>query len=264
MSDLSEIDWAPIRELAKRVFGRGEPLELSDAVHALLGRSAQEVAISFEDAADALRSIPTATTLLREISRRIEEGGDRLMNARVRSRRSQRAGDLSGARAPIHDVLAVEVVPLYREQAEIDLNELARLEAVFESGHIDPELHAWDQVRVLARRLRQGRPPEFRDDLLDFLRRTAPSVGIIEPAPRKELETGENAQALLERIAVRIQDGEQRIRRALSRMMDRREAGDREGALQELRDVLAVEVVPLFREIAQEQLDRYDDPPISD
>jgi hypothetical protein len=59
----------------------------------------------------------------------------------------------------------------------------------------------------------------------------------------------------------RILGGEHRIKRALSRMMDCREAGDREGALQALRDVLAVEVVPMYRQMAQENLDRYDEPP---
>lgn len=58
----------------------------------------------------------------------------------------------------------------------------------------------------------------------------------------------------------RLREGEHRIKKALLRMMDCREVGDREGALQALRNVLAVEVVPLFREMAQENLDRYDEP----
>jgi DUSAM domain-containing protein len=36
-------------------------------------------------------------------------------------------GDIEGARKQLEDVLAVEVVPLYREEAEIVLEKLARL-----------------------------------------------------------------------------------------------------------------------------------------
>jgi DUSAM domain-containing protein len=39
----------------------------------------------------------------------------------------QDAGDLKGARQQMHDVLAIEVVPLYREIAEGELAKLARL-----------------------------------------------------------------------------------------------------------------------------------------
>jgi DUSAM domain-containing protein len=261
MGDEAEVDWGPIRALAKRALRPGAVLELSHEVRELLRQSARAVALSSEDTTDALRGVSTATTLLQEISRRIEEGGDRLMDARMRSRRLLRVGDLRGARKPLEDVLAVEVVPLYREQAEIDLEDLARLEAVAASGHIDPDLQAWDQVRVLGLRIQRGEPLELRDDLRDFLRQAAPSVAISDADVEQALASVEGAQALLGCMVERIREGEHRIKEALSRMMDCREAGDRDGALQALRNVLAVEVVPLFRQMAQENLDRYDEPP---
>jgi DUSAM domain-containing protein len=261
MTDESEIDWSPIRALARRVVEEGEALELGDDTRALLRSGAREVAIHSEDTEDALRSVSAATALLREIQRRMDDGNDRLSEAHLRAQRLRDAGDFPGARKALEDALAVEVVPLYREQLEIQIEKLATLESVFLTGHIAPGFHAWSQVRALALRVQQGRPLELRDDLRAFLRQTAPSVAITEAEADKALESLEGATALLGRMMERILVGEHRIKRALSRMMDCREAGDRKGALQALRDVLAVEVVPLFRQMAQENLDRYDEPP---
>jgi DUSAM domain-containing protein len=44
-------------------------------------------------------------------------------------------------------------------------------------------------------------------------------------------------------------------------MYRHQEVGDFDSARQEMRDVLSVEVVPLYREIAQEQLEDMDDKP---
>ncbi len=123
-----ELDWDEIRALAQQVIVRGTPLELTDDTHALLLRSAREVAIRQEDAEDALRSVSTATTLLAEIRRRIRDGSNRLSDALHRYYRLRDAGDFAGARKEMEDILAVEVVPLYREQAEIVLKKLAKLE----------------------------------------------------------------------------------------------------------------------------------------
>jgi DUSAM domain-containing protein len=122
-----EVDWDPIRALAQRVLERGEALELTEETRTLLKRSAQEVAISLADAEDALRSISSATTLLREIRGRIREGSNRLSDALHRAYRMRDVGDIEGARKQLEEVLAVEVVPLYREEAEIVLEKLARL-----------------------------------------------------------------------------------------------------------------------------------------
>jgi DUSAM domain-containing protein len=220
------------------------------------------VGIDPKDAEDALRSVATAATFLREISRRIEEGSNRLWRADSRAEGLWSQGDFAGAREALEKALEAEVVPLYREQARRKLKRLAKLEAVATTGHVDATLSPWLQVRVLAARLRQGHRLELRDDLCDFLLHTAaPAVAIGEAEAEKALESVEGAEALLGEMLRRIEDGKQRITQALSRMMDCREAGDREGALQALREVLAVEVVPKYRQMAQENLDGYDEPP---
>ena len=122
-----EVDWDPIRALAQRVLERGEALALTEETRTLLKRSAQEVAISLADAEDALRSVSTATTLLREIRGRIRDGSNRLSDALHRAYRLRDVGDIEGARKQLEDVLAIEIVPLYREEAEIVLERLGRL-----------------------------------------------------------------------------------------------------------------------------------------
>lgn len=121
-----DTDWDELRALAQQVLERGASLELTEATRALLRRTAQQVAISQADAEAALRSHSTATTLLGEIRRRIRDGSNRLSDALHHAYRLRDRGDLEGARRLMEDLLAVEVVPLYREQAEILLEELAR------------------------------------------------------------------------------------------------------------------------------------------
>ncbi|WP_426749127.1 DUSAM domain-containing protein [Myxococcus sp. Y35] len=118
-----DIDWDPVRELARRV-EEGEPLSLTSEVRALLLRSAREVGISEEEAQAAVTGVAPATALLLEMRRRIRDGSQRLMRALTGARRLREAGDKAGARALLEDVLAVEQVPLYREQAELALNDL--------------------------------------------------------------------------------------------------------------------------------------------
>lgn len=122
-----ETDWDELRALAQQVLERGAALELTDATSSLLRRTAQQVAISRADAEASLRSLSTATLLLREIRRRIRDGSNRLSDALHQAYRLRDQGDLKGARRLMEDLLQIEVVPLYREQAEILLEELARL-----------------------------------------------------------------------------------------------------------------------------------------
>ncbi|AEI62614.1 DUSAM domain-containing protein [Corallococcus macrosporus] len=122
MSD--ELDWDSIRALARRVLHNGEPLTLTDDVKALLARTATEVGIGGADAARALATEAGALDLLRESSRRIGEGSDRLMDALYRAKRYRLAGDFDSARQEMRNVLAVEVVPHYRKIAESQLKGL--------------------------------------------------------------------------------------------------------------------------------------------
>jgi DUSAM domain-containing protein len=120
-----KIDWDPIRALARRVIREGAPLVLSDDVRALLLHTAREVGISDADAEQALATEEGALELLRESSRRITDGSNRLMDALHRMYRHQKAGDFDSARQEMRDVLAVEVVPRYRETAQGQLDDLA-------------------------------------------------------------------------------------------------------------------------------------------
>jgi DUSAM domain-containing protein len=257
----AELDWEPIRALGRRVIERGEPLELTDEVRPLLQRSASEVAISPEDAENALRSVPTATALLEEITRRIHEGSDRLSKAEIRASDLEDAGDLDGACRQMEEVLAIEVVPHYRRIAESQLRKATRLKSVAASGQADPKLSVRAQIPVLLHRVQQGQPLELNEGMRAFLRRSAADVGMSEAETEEALASPESAGALLGQIMGRFRDAEDRLERALSRMMELRDAGDLEGARQQIRDWLAVEVVPRFRRAAEENLAGLDEPP---
>ncbi|WP_225413100.1 DUSAM domain-containing protein [Stigmatella hybrida] len=120
-----EGEWHEIRVLDTRV-QQGQALALTDDVRDLLLRSAPTVAISGTEATAALANVESATALLRKIRERISEGSDRLSDALFRMYARQAAGDLEGARRQMRDVLAVEVVPEYREIAEGELAKLAK------------------------------------------------------------------------------------------------------------------------------------------
>ncbi|MGZ3457509.1 MAG: DUSAM domain-containing protein [Archangium sp.] len=256
-----KIDWGPIRDLAQKVLERSEPLELSEDTRALLIKSAREVAINEQDAEDALRSLPTATTLLREIRQRIRDGSKRLGKAEDRMDELQQKGDLDGAQQGMRDVLAVEVVPFYREQAERTLKRLAGHAEVRATGRLNPDLPDRPQLAALSHRIQQGHALELTDDLRALLRRTAPTAAISEAETEDALKTPEGAEALMGMILSRFQKGERRFLRSMYRMVSLRDAGDLEGARQQMRDVLAVEVVPLYRQAAEEQLRGLDRPP---
>jgi DUSAM domain-containing protein len=118
----------------------------------------------------------------------------------------------------------------------------------------------WDPIRSLAQRvLRQGAPLELTEDVRALLLRTAREVAISDAEQALTTETG--ALALLSECSCRIHDGSWRLVRALRRMRQHQEAGDYDSARQEMRDVLAVEVVPYYRMLAQEQLDDLADEP---
>jgi DUSAM domain-containing protein len=120
-----EADWEEVRALAEQI-ERGQPPELTAEVSELLRRAARQVALSDDDAVQGLRSPSDAATLVAKISRRIRVGSRRLSRAIVDASRLQNAGDIQGARKLFEDVLAVEVVPLYREIAQTQLNALGK------------------------------------------------------------------------------------------------------------------------------------------
>ncbi|MCY1047399.1 DUSAM domain-containing protein [Corallococcus sp. bb12-1] len=118
-----DIDWDPVRELAARVEA-GETLTLTPQVRELLLRTARQVGMPASAARTAVEDVGAATTLLRETRARIRDGSIRLSLTEMRARDLARAGDTAGARKLLEDLLAVEVVPLYLQEAKLALEEL--------------------------------------------------------------------------------------------------------------------------------------------
>jgi DUSAM domain-containing protein len=121
---------------------------------------------------------------------------------------------------------------------------------------MEHEEEEWHEVRVLDSRVQQGQELELTEAVRDLLLRSAPTVAIGEAEARAALAHVESATALLRKIRERIREGSNRIGDALFRMYELQDAGDLEGARQQMRDVLAVEVVPLYREIAEGEIAR--------
>jgi DUSAM domain-containing protein len=117
----------------------------------------------------------------------------------------------------------------------------------------------WHQVRVLDNRVQQGAALELTTDVRELLRRAAPTVAISEAEAEAALASVESATTLLREVRRRITEGSNRLMDALHRMYRLEERGDMDGARQEMRDVLAREHVPSYREIAEEQLERLED-----
>jgi DUSAM domain-containing protein len=117
----------------------------------------------------------------------------------------------------------------------------------------------WNQIWVLDNRVQQGHPLEVTDDVRDLLRRSAPTVAISLSNADAAFTDVKTATALLQEIAARIRDGSHRLSGALHRMYGREEKGDLEGAREQMRELLAVERVPHYRDIAEGQLARLED-----
>ncbi|WP_426756027.1 DUSAM domain-containing protein [Myxococcus sp. Y35] len=118
----------------------------------------------------------------------------------------------------------------------------------------------WDPVRALAHQvLNQGIPLELTDDVRSLLRRTAREVAISDADAALQTEAG--ATELLREAMRRIKDGSWRLMRALHRMYQHKRAGDFDSARQEMRTVLAEEVVPFYRDVAAGQLEDLEDEP---
>lgn len=121
---------------------------------------------------------------------------------------------------------------------------------------LDADLDAlWNQLWEVEDQFRRG---ELRltQDVRDLLRRAAPTVAIRETDAETALASADGATALLQEIRARVRDGSHRLSDALHRMYSLRDAGDLDGACQQMRDLLAVEMVPLYRDIAEGQLER--------
>ena len=117
----------------------------------------------------------------------------------------------------------------------------------------------WNQVWEFNQRVQRGEALDLTEEVRELLRRTGPTVALSSADVEAALESTESATALLQRIDARVHDGSRRLSSALNRMYRLRDSGDLEGARQQMRDVLAVEVVPHYRDIAEGQLERLDE-----
>ncbi|HLL06757.1 MAG TPA: DUSAM domain-containing protein [Myxococcaceae bacterium] len=117
----------------------------------------------------------------------------------------------------------------------------------------------WNQVWELNQQVQRGEALELTEEVRELLRRTGPTVALSSAQVEAALERVESATALIQGIDSRVHDGSRRLSAALNRMYRLRDSGDLEGARQQMRDVLAVEVVPHYRDIAEGQLERLDD-----
>lgn len=113
----------------------------------------------------------------------------------------------------------------------------------------------WYPIRMLDNRVQQGEPLVLTDEVCSLLRRSAPTVALSEAEAEAALTTSESAAVLLHDIRRRITEGSRRLSRGLHQMYRLRDAGDIEGARQQMREILAVEVVPHYRDIAEGQLE---------
>lgn len=129
-------------------------------------------------------------------------------------------------------------------------------------GELVSDALNWDDVRELAKRVFDaGELLLLSDEVLVILRRTAREVAIDAEEAEQALRTVPEATVLLGKMARRIRDGSHRLSRALVQMHRLRDAGDLEGARQQMREVLAVEGVPHYREIVEGQLAEMDELP---
>ncbi len=117
----------------------------------------------------------------------------------------------------------------------------------------------WDRVWELNQRVQKGEAVECTEEVREFLRRTGPTVALSSAEIEAALENAMSTTVLIQRIDALVHDGSRRLSAALNRMYRLRDSGDLEGARQQMRDVLSVEVVPHYRDIAEGQLARLDE-----
>ena len=116
----------------------------------------------------------------------------------------------------------------------------------------------WNQVWELNQRVQRGEAVELTEELRALLRRAGPTVALGSTEIEAALASQGTVAVLIQRIDARVHEGSRRLSAALNRMYRLRDSGDIEGARQQMRDVLAVESVPHYRDIAEGQLDQLD------
>jgi DUSAM domain-containing protein len=114
----------------------------------------------------------------------------------------------------------------------------------------------WDDSRELEQQvLVRGLPLELTEPTRALLLRSASEVAIDREEAEAALRSVTTATVLLQEVGRRIRDGSHRINDALHLMYRLRDAGRLEEARQKMYDILDVEVVPLYRDIAETALE---------
>jgi DUSAM domain-containing protein len=122
------------------------------------------------------------------------------------------------------------------------------------------EKNDWQPLRELARRILDNNEAlVLTEDVRALLRRTGAQVALGAEEVEQALSDVSRATGLLREIARRISEGTQRLTPALLRMYRLRDAGDIEGACRQMEEVLDVEVVPLYRDIASGELEKLEE-----
>jgi len=126
--------------------------------------------------------------------------------------------------------------------------------------YLDASLDAvWNELWELENRVQRGEALRLTQEVRHLLEHAAPTVAISKAEAEAAVASEEGATALLLKIRARVREGSHRLSDALHRMYRLRDSGDLDGARQQMRDLLAVEVVPLYRDIAAGQLERLDE-----
>lgn len=122
---------------------------------------------------------------------------------------------------------------------------------------LDADLHSiWEPIRELEQQVKRGQPLQLTATVRDLLRRAAPTVAMSGAEAEAALASVESATSLLLEIRQRMRDSSRWFINAMHEMSRLRDSGDLEGARQQMYEVLAVERVPFYREIAEGELEK--------
>jgi DUSAM domain-containing protein len=115
------------------------------------------------------------------------------------------------------------------------------------------EMHAaqkedWEQVRELESQLQRGRPLELTDAVRGLLKRVAVQVALSSADAERGLRSPEEAAVLVGQMRRRIREGSERVGQAMLDAASRAAEGNMRSARLMLKEALAAEVVPYYRE----------------
>ena len=116
----------------------------------------------------------------------------------------------------------------------------------------------WEEVRRLAARVEAGEALTLTSDVRELLLRAAQQVAIPDADALAAVNDVATATTLLREARARIREGSIRLSRTRLRANDLARAGDAAGARKLLVDLFAVEEIPLYRELAEIELEGLD------